>query len=278
MSKKYEKDSLGTRMKQYEAVPKNFLTLGCPKIIRLDMRAGHTFCRKFARPFDDVFSYAMIEASKKLCEEIPGVVCAYTQSDEISLIINDITDRGRFNCFFNGNVEKMVSITASKCTLRFQQAYMEIVNQMDDPNCIYKNNFWKGEFDSRVFCLPNVMEVHNYLLWRQQDATRNSIQMAGHAYFSDKELDKKNTHDIQDMLMLQKGINWSNYPVKYKRGAIILKEQYEKDVCLPNGNVITGVKRTRWVEMDIPILTTDLTFVPKVYNRALLVDGKLEEG
>lgn len=274
---KIKEDSLGHRMKQYEGVPKNYLMLGCPKAIRLDMRAGHTFCRDFKRPFDDVFSTCMLQASKKLCEEIPGVVMAYTQSDEISLIINDVTKNGQINCFFDGNVEKIVSISASICSVEFNRKYDEILRNMPTSKDkeIYEKQAWKAHFDSRVWTLPNLMEVHNYILWRQQDATRNSIQMVGHANFTDSELYKKNTSDIQDMLMLQKGINWNNFPVKYKRGAIILKEQYEKEVTLPNGEVIPNVKRNRWTEAEIPILTQDLSYIPKIFERHFLVNGEL---
>ena len=273
---KIEKDSLGDRMKTYEAVTRDYLMLGCPKVIRLDMRAGHTFTRGFKIPYDEVFSQCMIEATKELCKEINGVVMGYTQSDEISLIINDVTERGEISCFFEGNIQKMVSISASICTIAFNKKYAEIVASLSPEEAKrYEKNIWKGQFDSRVYCLPNVMEVHNYVLWRQQDATRNSIQMAGHANFSQSEMDKKNTSDIQDMLMLQKGINWNNYPSKFKRGCVILKEQYEKDVEVPNRGLVTGVKRKRWIEAEIPILTQDLEFISKAFNRYLLVNGKL---
>lgn len=39
-------DELGKRMKEfYETVPKTKLMRRCPVVVRLDMRAGHTFCR-----------------------------------------------------------------------------------------------------------------------------------------------------------------------------------------------------------------------------------------
>ena len=278
MTKK-NKDSLGTRMKTYEAVPKNFLTLGTPKIIRLDMRAGHTFCKKFKKPFDEVFSKSMEAAMITLCEEIPGVVMGYTQSDEISLVLNDTTRSEDFQCFFDGNVEKIVSISASICTLAFNKKYAEIVaNEVTQEDmAIYEPNLWKGQFDSRVFALPNVMEVHNYILWREVDATRNSIQMVGHSVFTDKELHLKNSDEIQDMLFVQKNINWNDFPSRYKRGFVALKEQYTKDVELPNGEKVCGVKRKRWTAAEVPILTKDSEFIKKAYNRCLLVDGVLTE-
>lgn len=275
MAKK--ESALTNRMKQYEAVSKNFLTLGVPKVIRLDMRAGHTFCKNFHKPFDDVFADSMTETAKKLCEQIPGVVLAYTQSDEISIVLNDLTEKG-FHCFFDGNVEKITSVSASICTLEFNKAYYNIltgntVTMSNEELQIYMKNIWSGQFDSRVFVLPDITEVHNYMLWRQQDASKNSLSMAGHAVFTDKELHKKNSAMIHDMLMLQKGINWNDYPFRHKRGIAIIKELYKKDVELPNGDKIKETIRKRWTEYDMPILTKNTDFIKNVYSKKLLFNG-----
>ncbi len=276
MKKKSAANDLGTRMKGYENVTRNYLTTGSPKVIRLDMRAGHTFCRNFKRPFDDVFSECMIYAAKALCAQIPGVMLAYTQSDEISLIINDISKRGKSNCFFDGNISKIVSLSASICTLEFNRCFIDKVMTMNLADLqIYKDMMWTAQFDSRVFCLPNIQEVHNYLIWRQQDATRNSIQMAGHAHFSQKRMQDKNTDEIQEMLFTEKGINWNDYPVKYKRGCAIVREKFMKEADIPGyGHVVT--ERSRWKEIEIPILTKDLNFVPELFNYGFYREGKID--
>lgn len=262
-------NTLTDRMKEYEKVSKPFLTIGIPKIIRLDMRAGHTFCKRFDRPFDKIFSDCMVETTKELCKQIPGVVAGYTQSDEISLILNDEVKNG-YECFFNGNVEKIVSISASICTLEFNRIFQELLmNSLFEPDVAlkYMDKINKAQFDSRVFCLPNVTEVHNYILSRQEDATKNSIAAVGQAYFTPNELNKKNSSQIQDMLMLQKGINWNDFPARYKRGCIILKETYTKDVELPNREIKKNVTRKHWVEKEIPILTKDETYIATIYGK-----------
>lgn len=265
-----KKDSLGERMKTYEAVPKIFLTLGTPKIIRLDMRAGHTFCRKFKRPFDDVFSECMIYTTKELCAQIPGVAMGYTQSDEISLVINDVTEEKNINCFFEGNVEKMVSLSASIATIAFNKKYIEIVSGLADGDPmkkIYEKNLWAAQFDSRVFCLPNVTEVHNYVLWRQNDATRNSVQMVAHANYKQKQIQSKNTDEMKAMMIREKNIDWDAFPAKYKRGCMVVKEYYEKEAFTPDG-VSRGVAvRSHWVERDIPVLTENTEIIPGIFNR-----------
>ena len=161
---KKQKDSLGDRMKTYEAVPKVYLTLGTPKIIRLDMRAGHSFCKKFNRPFDDVFSECMIHTTKELCAQIAGVVMGYTQSDEISLVINDITEEGNINSFFDGGVEKMVSISASIATIAFNKKYMEVGKCIDEFEETIKQIIdWEPEFNQAIglLIISLLMTIHS---------------------------------------------------------------------------------------------------------------------
>ena len=71
-------------------------------------------------------------------------------------------------------------------------------------------------FDCRCFNIPKE-EVTNCFYWRQLDASRNSIQMVGQDNFSHRELQEKSSNDIQDMLMLKKGINWNDFPTYQKR-------------------------------------------------------------
>lgn len=272
MSKQYEKDELGRRMKVYESVPKNFLTLGIPHVIRLDMRAGHTFCRNFKKPFDNIFNKCMTITTVELCKHIPGVKFGYTQSDEISLALNDDFGNSEYSCFFSGNVEKIVSISASIATLEFNKAYYNTISKLelsDDDLKIYTDKLFKAQFDSRVFSLPNETELHNYMLWRQQDATKNSILSLGYAHFSTKELENKNCENIQDMLH-EININWNDFPVEYKRGRIITRYEYNKDATWTDKNgkmhTSTAVRHDWGNVQDIPILTQSPNFISDLYN------------
>lgn len=47
--------------------------------------------------------------------------------------------------------------------------------------------------------------------------------MVGQANFSHKELQNKSCNEIQDMLMVQKGINWNALPTYQKRGNCVVK-------------------------------------------------------
>lgn len=275
-----DKTSLGDRMKNnYENVNRFYLTRRMPVIIRMDMKAGHTFTRGIKKPFDDIFVKTMQETMKYLCENIQGCVLGYTQSDEISLVLTDYAELTT-DAWFGNNLQKMCSVSASMATLAFNKAFNDnIVRYIDshfDTDCdvtkdlaeytkILINARNKGAmFDSRVFTIPKE-EVCNYILWRQQDATRNSIQSVGQANFSDKELHKKSTKDIQDMLMTQKGINWNDYATTLKRGSCCIKADDSLTEYDEAGNICGYTQRSKWViDNEIPIFTQDRNYVEKL--------------
>lgn len=268
-------DDLGTRMKTfYEQIPKTKLMRRTPVIIRIDGKAFHTFTRGFKRPFDEVLIKTMQETTKYLCENIQGCVLGYTQSDEISLVLVDY-QRFETSAWFDYEIQKMCSIAASMTTMAFNNFFE---NNVDD----YRFNKWDGVskyeegteeyiktllkavekgamFDARVFNIPKE-EVTNCIYWRQLDASRNSIQMVGQANFSHKELQNKSCNDIQDMLMLQKNINWNDFPTYQKRGTCVIKSDERETITEDNigtdGSVI-GTKmtvRSKWIiDKDIPI-------------------------
>lgn len=89
----------------------------------------------------------------------------------------------------------------------------------------YWDSIDKGAmFDARCFNIPKE-EATNLIYWRQLDATRNSIQMVGQANFFHNELQGKSCNMIQDMLHEQRGINWNDYPTRWKRGVAWTKEK-----------------------------------------------------
>lgn len=233
--------------------------------------------KKFQKPFDEVLIKTMQETMKYLCENIQGCVLAYTQSDEITLILVDYK-KLTSSAFFDYEVQKICSITASMATMAFNKFFEKNIQKFSESNeCrgldikyldIYREALNKGAmFDARCFNIPKE-EVTNLVYWRQLDATRNSIQMVGQANFSHKELQNKSCNDIQDMLMTQKGINWNNLPTYQKRGSCCVKENHfienEKgtQICFPEGcsdpfedeETLTGVYRSSWViDTEIPI-------------------------
>lgn len=235
-------DQLGKRMKEnYEQIPKYKLMRRTPVIIRIDGKAFHTFTRGFDRPFDGVFGNAMVRTMEHLCNNIQGCIFGYTQSDEISLVLSDYKKLNS-DAWFDYEVQKMCSIAASMATMAFNKFFAEEIDNWAfgieaQYGCDYVtpkqiacheayNKAWKkgAMFDARVFNIPKE-EVVNCIYWRQLDAARNSVQMVGQAYFSHNELHCKTCNMIQDMLHEQKGINWNDYPTRWKRGVCWTREK-----------------------------------------------------
>lgn len=260
-------DDLGTRMKNYEQRNRYYLQRRMPVIIRLDMRSGHTFTRGFKRPFDEVFIKSMQDTARYLCKNIMGAKLSYQQSDEISLVLVDY-EKLNSEAFFDYRVDKLCSITASMATMAFNKYFRENVENLyyntkvamtDEEErkwySLYERKFDKAMFDARCFNISE-REVTNCIYWRQLDATRNSIQMLGQSNFSHKELQHKSCSDIQDMLMLQKGINWNDLETYKKRGSCCIKKsiEYVDDNLQQIDNELGVTYRNEWViDNDIPI-------------------------
>lgn len=259
-------DALGTRMKSYEYVTRKYLERKSPVILRLDGKAFHSFTRGLKKPFDDIFVKSMQDTMKCLCENIQGCVLGYTQSDEITLVLVDYQSEEAC-AWFDNNIQKIVSVSASMATLAFNNAFWNNFsdylneNQIDDLEFIemmYKK-LWTAMFDSRVFTLPKE-EVVNCLIWRQQDAIRNSIQSVGQANFSHNQLHGKNCSNIQDMLMLEKGINWNDYPTHLKRGSCCIKKPFK----INEGTEQEAIRNKWIVDTEIPIFTQNKDYVNRL--------------
>lgn len=247
---KIKKDSLGDRQKAYEAVNDRILVPKMPFIVRVDGKAFHTYTRGFVKPFDTIMGATMIEVTKKLCEEIAGAVLGYTQSDEITIVCK-YTDRIVSQAWFNGRVRKIETIAASKATKWFNKIFSEKVHDYIENfegteeykntlRLFYNKKIGMAEFDARAFNIPE-WDCINNVIWRQQDATRNSVEAVGHANFSTKELHKVNCEGIKEMLLKQKNINWeSDFTPYQKYGAFCYKIQETRTI---KGET---VERTLW--------------------------------
>lgn len=261
-----DRSDLAERMKGYEKRNRYYLQRRMPVILRLDMRAGHSFTKGFKRPFDEVFIKSMQNTAKYLCENIQNCKLSYQQSDEITLLLVDY-DKLNTDCFFDYRVDKLCSIAASMATMAFNESFSKIYSKLyrdkiehgenvDELIKTYAFKAGKAMFDARCFNIPKE-EVTNLIYWRQLDASRNSIQMVGQANFSHKELQNKSCNDIQDMLMTQKSINWNYLPTYQKRGSCCVRNKVvvESDGVMAIAQLRDASKlENEWIiDADIPI-------------------------
>jgi tRNA(His) 5'-end guanylyltransferase len=233
---KESKDPMGDRLKQYEAsfnleLPNRFI-----KVLRLDGKAFHTLLKSSNKPYDSLVKMSMEIGIKAVMREIGGICrLCYSQSDEATFLINDYLD---FNTspWFNNNIQKMCSVSASIMSVEFSKAFAE-----------------SAYFDARVFIVPET-ELNNVILWRQFDATKNSINSYARHYFSHKSLQGLSSGEMQEKLFQEKGFNWNTAPTWTKRGFVIYKDNTTRDFIVDN---------------EIPCFSQNKDYIPNLYYKPL---------
>jgi len=241
------KDDLGDRMKVYEQAECSRSAMPLlPVCARLDGRCFSSFTRGLERPYDVGFSGCMELTASYLVEQTHARI-GYTQSDEITLIF--MVEDYKSQIMFNGKFQKLVSVLAAMATARFNGLLSINLAEKADQLPV---------FDCRVWNVPNRGEAANVLLWREQDATRNSISMVAQSLYSHKELHGKSTKQMQEMIF-ERGKNWNDEPTFFKRGSYFRRITEMRDLTeaelmkIPEAHHPEGpVERSRVVRFHFP--------------------------
>lgn len=208
---------IGDRMKMYEGrETERTLMPGLPICVRLDGRAFHTFTRGLERPFDVRFRELMTETTKALVNETNARV-GYTQSDEISLVLWN--EDPTADMYFKGRIQKVNSMLAAFASVTFNRLV---------PKYLPEKAHIPAYFDCRVWNVPSLEEAANSILWREMDATKNSIASAAQSMFPFKELQGLDSKELQELMFSKMGVNWNDYPAQFKRGVYCCRQVVEK--------------------------------------------------
>lgn len=243
------KDALGDRMKsQYEHRTRYRLPRRTYTVVRIDGKNFHGYTANLSKPFDVDLQTHLVAAARHLCVVMQGACLAYVQSDEISVVACDF-ETTTTQAWFDGGVQKWASVSASLVTAHFNQAR---------PGKL-------AAFDARVFTIPDPIEVHNYLVWRQADAVRNSISMVARAHLSHRECAGKSSNELQELLWQHHKINWNDYDPSFRRGVVLYPKLRVDDVRWTdrqgNEQVAPNVERRIWTHHAAPFFTRDVHFV-----------------
>ncbi len=211
----------------------------CWTILRLD---GRSFSRlteaRFEKPFDTKFYELMLQTTERVLDETRGIY-AYTESDEISILFP------KDYSFFDREVEKLVSISASIASVNFSLAFGE-----------------PAIFDSRLLTIPQDADVADYFSWRQKDSARNCLN--GWAYWllrkegksshaATKIIDKQG-NEFKNELLFQRGINFNNLPLWQRRGVDVCYETYEKTGFNPKtGQSVQAIRKRKKINSELPM-------------------------
>jgi len=243
--------SLAARMKSYEAQFDQTLPLDKPIILRLDGHGFSRFTSHFARPFDERIHTAMTSTCADLLHFFPRATVAYTQSDEITLVFPEGVQT------FNERVQKLCSLSASYCSVRFNKHLTDALKAMPEPEVKgdVEEVLGTAHFDARFFPVPDVAEALNNLIWRcRNDAVRNSVSAFARTMYSTKEMNGRKTRDLVSMMLEEKGVRFEEAVPKWAiEGCLMKREQYEHEgVNLKTGKIEKTFRtRTRVEERGI---------------------------
>jgi tRNA(His) 5'-end guanylyltransferase len=199
-------------MKLYERAEagRRFLPL-LPICARIDGKRFSAWTQGLARPYDRRLSDLMVEVTIKLVEETQALI-GYTQSDEISLVF--YSDDLKRAPFLDGRIQKLTSILASMTTAHFNMRLAAVLPERADRPAL---------FDCRAWTVPTREEATNVLLWRERDASKNSLSMAARHYYPHAQLDGAKGPQLHELLH-QVAVNWNDYPPFFKRGSFVRRE------------------------------------------------------
>jgi len=206
-------DIFGDRMKEYEKLQNQRFMKNLPVLVRLDGKNFSKFTKGLKRPFDENLISLFVDTTKYLLAE-SNALMGYTQSDEITLLLYS-SNKYDSEIFHGGKIQKIISVLSSMTTAFFNSKIPQYIPQKQDNLAL---------FDCRAWQVPTLEEAANVFLWRENDASKNSISMVASEYYSHKDLMNKNSKEKQEMIYEYSGVNWNDYPNAFKRGTFIQKK------------------------------------------------------
>lgn len=244
--------NLKDRMLYYRGLTDYKVMPNCYTLVMLDGRSfSKLIKKKYKLPFDGRFITMMNETAKYLCQNVQGALFAYVQSDEISILLSNECD-----IFFEGRLNKMLSIIASMASSKFNQIMMcqDIYDICADSLQISQDKVFETlnkrklvEFDCKVWNVPSFNDVFAWFLYRQNDCIRNSKQQSAQTYLPYKVLLNKDTDEQVRLLKEEKGIDWeTEYSDSEKYGRFIYKEMKHMNVFVEKLNKTIPCERTVW--------------------------------
>ena len=227
MSNRYNRDDHGNRMKSYEnTVNSHKLMANLPVIIRLDGKKFSKLSKilNLDKPYDENFSLIMKNTAEFLLKNVNKCVVAYTQSDEISLILDNTYDSP---VDYDRRTQKLCSTVASLCSVYFNTL---VKDHYSNTEHLYTNVY--PTFDARVYNVPSWIEASNVLLWRELDATKNSIQGLGQSKLTENAMRGRTNKEVQAVLLKDFDCNWNDFPNHFKRGTYFVRYKNEENKTL----------------------------------------------
>ena len=116
-----------------------------------------------------------------------------------------------------------------------------------------------AHFDARLFTVPTVEEELNCLLWRcRGDAVRNSVSGFARTLFSTKELHRKSTEEVKEIMKAERGVVFEDaVPSWAMEGTIVKRERFVHEGVHGKTGEVERTVRTRMRAEDRGIRVFD---------------------
>jgi tRNA(His) 5'-end guanylyltransferase len=235
------------RMRAFETMGKTRVPAGYI-VLRLDGKGFSKFTEKhFQKPFDKRFSKMMVDVTTALMEEF-GAVYAYTQSDEISLLLPR-----NFNQY-DRELAKLVSLSAAMAASAFTLAMLDERRLREDTPLVV--------FDSRVWHSDNAEDVVDYFRWRARDAERNSLSTCAYWTLRNSGLSRgaasrmieRQGNKFKLDVLQRNGVQFDKLPGSLRVGVGFYMETYTKDGFNPKtGQTVTVPRRRIKMDTELPV-------------------------
>ncbi len=226
-------DELDQKMRVFETAADYCVLPGIYMVARLDGRSFTRLTKEtcaFEAPFDERFRDMMVSTAEGLMTCGFRVRYAYTESDEISLLLDAAED------LFGRKLRKYNSTLAGEASARFSLLLGSVAT-----------------FDCRICQLPNANLVVDYFRWRSEDAARNALNAYCYWTLRKSGLDERAATEKtcglsvsqKNELLFDQGINFKDVPRWQKRGVGLYWEDYEKLARNPVTNEPVTARRRR---------------------------------
>jgi tRNA(His) guanylyltransferase len=250
-------DDLDKKMRVYENAHDHCVLPGIYMVARIDGRCFTKLTKEkhqFIAPYDIKFRDFMVETVCHLMQCGFKVTYGFTQSDEISLLL-DLNENS-----FQRKERKLNSVLAGEASAKFSMLLGDL-----------------GAFDCRICQLPNQQLVVDYFRWRNEDAHRNALNShcywnsrvngaspsEASAYFLKMSVAEKNEY------LFQNGINFNELPNWQKRGVGVYWEEYKKDaINQRTGKALKASRRCLKVDYDLPMRDLYSVFVSDIVTKS----------
>lgn len=256
-------NSLLERIEDYQSCYDYKLTKKLPIVIKVQGSSFKRLTKHVEKPYDASFGEFMASVMMSTISEMPGALLGYNYSDEFIFVLRN--DQSFETVPWCGNkIQDIVSMSSNIITNSFHNNLLDFSN-----NFVINGN---PIFKCGVYSLPNLSEVANNLILKQQDCMNKSINSLIKYNLSKRMSNDTINHLIKNSSFDQKvailhndcGVDIDSYPKSYTKGIITSKSP--TIICDKSGKEFT---RNKWrLNYSIPDFSKEKDYI---FN--ILVNG-----